>query len=115
MSPRRWKIAVPTERREHERRVALTPDAVTRLTGQGIEVLVHAGAGAAASLPGLGSDAAAPAPAWTSARCPWPVSRVTASGVRATRRSCRKTVGTAILDRRAAAAARSERGRQKRP
>ena len=45
------KIAVPTERREHERRVALTPDAVTRLTGQGIEVLVHAGAGAAASLP----------------------------------------------------------------
>ncbi len=45
------KIAVPTERREHERRVALTPDAVTRLTGQGIEVLVHAGAGAGASLP----------------------------------------------------------------
>ena len=30
---------------------ALTPDAVTRLTGQGIEVLVHAGAGAGASLP----------------------------------------------------------------
>ena len=45
------KIAVPTERREHERRVALTPDAVTRLTGQDIEVLVHAGAGAGASLP----------------------------------------------------------------
>src|SRR5690348_2177986 len=45
------KIAVPTERREHERRVALTPDAVTRLAGQGIEVLVHAGAGTGASLP----------------------------------------------------------------
>src|SRR5207244_8777009 len=34
-----------------ERRVALTPDAVTRLTVSGVEVLVQAGAGDAAALP----------------------------------------------------------------
>ncbi|MBX6321337.1 MAG: Re/Si-specific NAD(P)(+) transhydrogenase subunit alpha [Rhodospirillaceae bacterium] len=43
------RIAVPRERRAHETRVAASPDTVTRLTGQGIEVVVESGAGAAAS------------------------------------------------------------------
>ncbi|MDX6521764.1 MAG: Alanine dehydrogenase/PNT, N-terminal domain, partial [Gaiellales bacterium] len=32
-------IGVPSEHGQIERRVALTPDAVTRLTGLGVEVL----------------------------------------------------------------------------
>ncbi|MGZ4431069.1 MAG: Re/Si-specific NAD(P)(+) transhydrogenase subunit alpha [Gaiellales bacterium] len=45
------RIGVPSEHGHIERRVALTPDAVTRLTGQGQEVIVQAGAGDGASLP----------------------------------------------------------------
>ena len=52
---------------------------------------------------------------WTSTSMPWPVSRVTASGVRATRRSCsRRSVGTAIFIGAAILPSGSERGRQKR-
>jgi H+-translocating NAD(P) transhydrogenase subunit alpha len=43
------KIGVVTERRAHERRVAASPDTVKRLTGQGHELLVEAGAGAESS------------------------------------------------------------------
>ncbi|MFM8988539.1 MAG: NAD(P)(+) transhydrogenase (Re/Si-specific) subunit alpha, partial [Alphaproteobacteria bacterium] len=45
------KLAIPRERRAHERRVAATPDTVTRLKGLGLEVVVEAGAGAGVSLP----------------------------------------------------------------
>jgi NAD(P) transhydrogenase subunit alpha len=41
-------IGVPREIQEGERRVALVPDAVKALVGDGLEVLVEAGAGAAA-------------------------------------------------------------------
>jgi NAD(P) transhydrogenase subunit alpha len=40
------KMGVPRERRPGERRVAASPDTVKRLVGQGVEVLVEAGAGA---------------------------------------------------------------------
>ena len=39
------KISIVTERRPYERRVAATPDTVKRLVGQGLEVVVEAGAG----------------------------------------------------------------------
>jgi H+-translocating NAD(P) transhydrogenase subunit alpha len=45
------KIGVVTERRAHERRVAASPDTVKRLAGQGHELLVEAGAGAASAFP----------------------------------------------------------------
>ncbi len=45
------KIAIPKERRVHETRIAGTPDTVKRLVGMGLEVVVEAGAGAAASFP----------------------------------------------------------------
>jgi NAD(P) transhydrogenase subunit alpha len=41
------RIGVPKERRPGERRVAASPDSVKRLIGQGVEVLVETGAGAA--------------------------------------------------------------------
>jgi len=43
-------VAVPSEHAESERRVALTPDAVTRLAGGGLEILVQSGAGNGASI-----------------------------------------------------------------
>src|SRR3954454_18131826 len=43
-------VAVPSEHGEVERRVALTPDAVARLTGRGLDVLVQSGAGLGASI-----------------------------------------------------------------
>lgn len=42
----RARIGVPSETAAHERRVALVPDTVKRLTGAGHEVFVQAGAGA---------------------------------------------------------------------
>jgi NAD(P) transhydrogenase subunit alpha len=45
------KIAVPKEIAAGERRVALVPDVVRKLTGNGHEVLVQAGAGQAAMIP----------------------------------------------------------------
>ncbi len=45
------KIAVLKERREHERRVAATPETVKKLLGLGASVAVEAGAGAAARIP----------------------------------------------------------------
>ncbi|MYA67880.1 MAG: NAD(P)(+) transhydrogenase (Re/Si-specific) subunit alpha, partial [Gammaproteobacteria bacterium] len=39
------RICVPKEVREGEHRIALTPDAVKRLSGNGIEISVQAGAG----------------------------------------------------------------------
>ena len=47
----RMRVGVPLEHGQIERRVALTPDAVTRLAPLGVEVLVHTGAGDGASLP----------------------------------------------------------------
>ena len=44
-------IGVPSEHGQIERRVALTPDAVARLTASGVGVLVQSGAGDAAALP----------------------------------------------------------------
>jgi NAD(P) transhydrogenase subunit alpha len=43
------KIAIPKERREHEKRVAATPETVKKFVGLGFAVAVEAGAGAAAS------------------------------------------------------------------
>jgi len=45
------RIGVPRELDPGERRVALVPDAVTRLTGAGFEVVVETGAGTEASFP----------------------------------------------------------------
>ncbi len=45
------RIGVPKETAPGERRVALVPDVVRRLTGQGHEVVVEPGAGAAAGIP----------------------------------------------------------------
>jgi H+-translocating NAD(P) transhydrogenase subunit alpha len=45
------RISVVTERRANERRVAASPDTVKRLTGQGHELLVEAGAGTASAFP----------------------------------------------------------------
>jgi NAD(P) transhydrogenase subunit alpha len=45
------KIAIPKEIAPHERRVALTPDAIAPLVKSGLDVLVEAGAGDAAFLP----------------------------------------------------------------
>ena len=44
-------VGVPRERVTGERRVALVPDAVARLSGRGIEAVVEAGAGAGAMIP----------------------------------------------------------------
>ena len=43
------KVAVPKETAPGERRVALVPEIVSKLTASGIDVIVEAGAGAAAS------------------------------------------------------------------
>ena len=45
------RLAVVTERRAHETRIAVTADTVKRLIALGLSVAVEAGAGAAASLP----------------------------------------------------------------
>ncbi len=45
------KIAVPRERRAHEKRVAATPDTVKKYIAMGFEVAVEAGAGRKAQLP----------------------------------------------------------------
>ena len=45
------KIAVPKETGAHETRVAASPESVKRLTGLGCELVVEAGAGAAAAIP----------------------------------------------------------------
>jgi NAD(P) transhydrogenase subunit alpha len=42
------KLGIPRERHEGERRVAATPETVQQLTGPGLDVLIEAGAGAAA-------------------------------------------------------------------
>jgi NAD(P) transhydrogenase subunit alpha len=44
------RVGVPTETAERERRVALVPDVVKRLVGQGHQVVVQPGAGAGASI-----------------------------------------------------------------
>jgi H+-translocating NAD(P) transhydrogenase subunit alpha len=48
---RRMRIGVPKETAEGERRVALVPEVVGKLTGQNHEVLVQRGAGAGALIP----------------------------------------------------------------
>ncbi|MEM7745331.1 MAG: Re/Si-specific NAD(P)(+) transhydrogenase subunit alpha [Pseudomonadota bacterium] len=45
------KIAVPKETREHETRVATTPESVKKLVKMGVEIVVEKGAGASASIP----------------------------------------------------------------
>jgi H+-translocating NAD(P) transhydrogenase subunit alpha len=45
------QIGVPRETAEGERRVALVPEVVKKLVGQGHEVLVEEGAGAGALIP----------------------------------------------------------------
>ena len=45
------KIAVPREGASGETRVALTPQAAGQLVGDGVEVLIQAGAGDASHLP----------------------------------------------------------------
>src|ERR1700682_5434775 len=52
------QIGVPKETADGEQRVALVPDVVKRLTGQGLEVLVERGAGAGALIPDAAYDEA---------------------------------------------------------
>jgi NAD(P) transhydrogenase subunit alpha len=49
--PRRMRIGVPKETAALERRVALVPEVVRKLSGEGLEVLVQRGAGAGALIP----------------------------------------------------------------
>jgi proton-translocating NAD(P)+ transhydrogenase subunit alpha len=51
-------VGVPAETVAGERRVALVPDVVRRLGGRGVEVVVEAGAGAAALIPDAAYEAA---------------------------------------------------------
>jgi NAD(P) transhydrogenase subunit alpha len=51
-------IGVPTETAKGERRVALVPEVVRKLSARGVEVIVQAGAGAAAIIPDALYDAA---------------------------------------------------------
>src|SRR5690606_41669599 len=44
------KIAIPKERRAHERRVAASPDTVKKFIGLGFQVTVESGAGLASSI-----------------------------------------------------------------
>ena len=44
------KVGVPTEIKNHEYRVAITPSGVNEFTRHGHEVLVQAGAGAGSSI-----------------------------------------------------------------
>jgi proton-translocating NAD(P)+ transhydrogenase subunit alpha len=58
--PGLMKVGVPREGAAGERRVALVPDVVKRLTGRGVEVVVEPGAGEAALIPdGLFEEAGA--------------------------------------------------------
>src|SRR3954469_24630736 len=52
------KIAIPKERRAHERRVAASPDTAKRLAGMGFTVVVESGAGDGASFPDAAFEAA---------------------------------------------------------
>lgn len=52
------KIAIPTETREHETRVAAVPETVKKFVGLGAEVTVQAGAGAGASFTDAAYEAA---------------------------------------------------------
>jgi len=52
------KIAIPRERREHEKRVAATPDTVKKFVGLGAEVIVETGAGHASSFSDADYEAA---------------------------------------------------------
>jgi NAD(P) transhydrogenase subunit alpha len=45
------KIAVPKERRPHEKRVAASPETAKKLTQLGVQVVVERGAGSAANIP----------------------------------------------------------------
>jgi NAD(P) transhydrogenase subunit alpha len=45
------KLAIPKERRAHERRVAVTPDTVKKLIPLGFDVVVESGAGLASAIP----------------------------------------------------------------
>jgi NAD(P) transhydrogenase subunit alpha len=45
------KVAIPKERRPHERRVAASPETVRKLKALGLEVVVETGAGLASSIP----------------------------------------------------------------
>ena len=45
------QVGVPRETAEGERRVALVPEVVKKLSARGIDVIVEAGAGAGALLP----------------------------------------------------------------
>ena len=56
---RAYEIGVPKETAEGERRVALVPEVVEKLSAPGIEVVVQAGAGAGAMIP----DVCSPTPA----------------------------------------------------
>src|SRR5205807_4166230 len=49
--PRRMNIGVPKETADGERRVALVPEVVRKLSSGGLEVLVERGAGAGALIP----------------------------------------------------------------
>jgi len=62
------KIAIPMERREHEKRVAASPDTVKKFVGLGAEVIIETGAGTLSSFSdqeyteagaSIGADAAA--------------------------------------------------------
>jgi len=52
------RVGVPTETAERERRVALVPEVIKKLTAKGHEVVVQSGAGAGASIPDASFTAA---------------------------------------------------------
>ena len=70
-------IGVPTETASGERRVALVPEVVRKLAARGVEVIVQAGAGAAAVIPDALYEAAGahlsadPAAVWSAPLACW--------------------------------------------
>ena len=70
------KVGVPTEIKDDEYRVAITPSGVREMTEHGHEVLIEAGAGAGSAIPdaelrGAGGDGSSPTPRRSSARPRW--------------------------------------------
>ena len=63
------EIGVPKESAAGERRVALVPEVVRKLTAQGHEVVVERGAGAAAMIPDAGFEEAGATLAEDQGRC----------------------------------------------
>ena len=90
------KIGVAKETAPGERRVALVPEVLGKLTAAGLEILVERGAGAGSSIPDAAYEARAPPSSRPTSCTPAPT-RSCASPSRPTRRSPTLRSGQALL------------------